>query len=49
MQVVERMQEELHGPRFLGENQAAFLFRHGVVVHQLRESAVGNRIAPDIA
>jgi len=49
MQVIERVQEELHGPRFLGENQTAFLFRHGIVVRQLREGAAGNRIAPDIA
>jgi hypothetical protein len=49
MQVVERLQEELQGSRFLGENQAAFLFRDGIVVHQLRERAAGNRIAPDIA
>src|SRR4029453_13727356 len=39
MQVVQLMQEELHVPRVLGENQAAFLFRHGIMMHELLESA----------
>ncbi len=49
MEVVEFIQEELHVPRVLGENQAAFLFRHGIMMHELRESAARNRIAPNIA
>jgi hypothetical protein len=49
MKVVEVMQEELHVPRLLGEDQPAFLFRHGIMMHELRESAVRNRIAPNIA
>jgi hypothetical protein len=43
------MHEEPHGPRFLGENDPAFLFGDGVIVHQLSEGAAGNRVAPDIA
>jgi hypothetical protein len=49
MQVVEIIQEELHVPRLLSENQMALLFRDGVVMHQLRESAVRNRITSNIA
>jgi len=49
MKVIEVIQEELHVPYLLGQNQAAFFLCYGIVVHELVESAVRNRIAPNIA
>jgi hypothetical protein len=49
MQVVEVMQEQLHVPYLLGQNQAPLLFCHNIVTHKLVESAVRNRIALNIA
>jgi hypothetical protein len=49
MKVVEVIQEELHVPRLLGQNQAVLSFCYSVVMHQLAESAVRNRIALNIA
>jgi hypothetical protein len=49
MKVVEVIQEELHVPCLFGQNQAALLLFYGIVVHELIESAVRNRIAPNIA
>jgi hypothetical protein len=49
MKVIEVIQEELHVPRLFGQNQADPLFRDGIVVHKLVESAVRNRIALNIA
>jgi hypothetical protein len=49
MKAVEVIQEELHVPCLFGQNQAALLLCYGIVVHELIESAVRNRIAPNIA
>jgi hypothetical protein len=42
MKVVEVVEEELHVPRLLGQNQAALLFCYSIVMHKLLESAVRN-------
>src|SRR5262245_21119355 len=49
MKVVEFMQEELHVPCFFGQNQAALLFCHSIVMHKRLESAARNGIALNIA
>jgi hypothetical protein len=48
MKIVEVVQEELHGPGLLGQNQAALLFYDGIVMHELGESAMRNRIAANV-
>jgi hypothetical protein len=49
MKVVEVIQEELHVSRLFRQNQAVLPFCYSVVMHQLAESAVRNRIALNIA
>jgi hypothetical protein len=49
MKVVELIQEELHVPCRLGQDQAALLFCYRIVMHKLVESAVRNRIALSVA
>jgi len=49
MEVVELIQEELHVAGLFGQNQAALLFRDGIVLRERLEGAVRDRIAANIA
>ena len=49
MKIVEVVQEELHGPGLLGQNQTALLFCDGIVMRELGERAVRDRIAANVA
>jgi hypothetical protein len=49
MKVVEVIQEELHVPCRVGQNQPAFFFCYSIAMHKLVQSAVRNRIALNIA
>src|SRR5262249_20714637 len=49
IEVVELIQEELHVAGLFGQNQAALLFRHAIVLHERLEGAVRNRIAANLA